>query len=330
MRWLIGPLFWVAGALVQGVHAAGSVGSLVQSVHATGDAGTTCPTVSFAALSELDRTMRTDEFAIHYTLRGSHAIVDQTDRNGNRQPDVIDDLALQLTTARTLYSQSFGLRHPLQQPRYAPARQINVFVLKLEKGNGLAFDEVVGERVHQEILPCALRLFVGNNLRFNRNVTAAHELFHLYQYGYSMFKSRWYLEGMARWVELAFREERAGELHSAASPRLACEDVYASGYTASAFWAQHAQLFQGRANVVPDALSALRYSDGSRVLREGGLPASQFLLPTLRAMAVASAAASEVENLPPYRWPEKLQTSDQFDSLICDAVRQVNTSSRAR
>ena len=305
--WLIGTCFWLISGCVATAHSATATGAA-------------CVTVESPALSELDNTLRIDEFAIHYTSHGRHAIQDLTDRDGNKQPDLIDDLALQLTTARILYGQSFGLQHPLDQPRYAKAKHINVFVLALEKGNGLAFDEVVGERIGLQTMPCALRLFVSNKLRFSSNVTAAHELFHLYQYGYSMFKSRWYLEGMARWVELAFRDRTAQEERSAQNVHWACDDVYGSTYTASTYWAQQARSFAAQATVVPDTIRSRRYSDGSRVVRETGLPGKQLILHALRGLATASAAVSEAENLPLYRWPEKIQTSSRFDPLICDTI----------
>ena len=40
-----------------------------------------------------------------------------------------------------------------------------------------------------------------------RNLTPAHELFHAFQNGYTLFKNAWYTEGTARWAENAFREE---------------------------------------------------------------------------------------------------------------------------
>jgi len=46
-----------------------------------------------------------------------------------------------------------------------------------------------------------------NRLDPTNNSTPAHELFHLYQYGYALFKQRWYLEGMAKWMETVFKPE---------------------------------------------------------------------------------------------------------------------------
>ncbi len=113
---------------------------------------------------------------------------------------------MQLQAAKYLYSHVLGLRFPLQQKIYAQARQINVYVLQLPKGNGLAFDRVAAETMNDgRQLPCGLKFVLNAALEPARNITPAHEFFHLYQYGYAVFKQTWYLEGMARWMENSFK-----------------------------------------------------------------------------------------------------------------------------
>src|SRR5690606_16972046 len=87
--------------------------------------GGACRPVYFSHLSALDQVLQVGEFRIYYTVRGSHSLeaLADTDRNGT--PDMVDDLALQLTTARNLYSKVLGLRHPLEQARYVDAKHIN-------------------------------------------------------------------------------------------------------------------------------------------------------------------------------------------------------------
>ncbi len=73
--------------------------------------------------------------------------------------------------------------------------QINVYVLQLPKGNGLAFDRVAAETMSDgRQLPCGLKFVLNAALEPARNITPAHEFFHLYQYGYAVFKQKWYLE----------------------------------------------------------------------------------------------------------------------------------------
>lgn len=69
-----------------------------------------------------------------------------------------------------------GLRFPLQQKIYAQARQINVYVLQLPKGNGLAFDRVAAETMSDgRQLPCGLKFVLNAALEPARNITPAHE-----------------------------------------------------------------------------------------------------------------------------------------------------------
>lgn len=93
----------------------------------------------------LEKEYVEDDFHIFYSLQGRDALRYQYDSSGSGVPDSIKDIAGQLQAAKYLYSSVLGLRFPLQQKIYAQARQINVYVLQLPKGNGLAFDRVAAE-----------------------------------------------------------------------------------------------------------------------------------------------------------------------------------------
>ncbi len=297
-----------------------SVGVAALADAAADEPGGVCRPVSFQALSELDKTYQFGEFRIHYAVSGSHALESLEDANHNGRPDRIDDLALQLRTAQTLYSQFIGLRHPLEQARYTKAGQINVYVLALKGGNGQAFDEVVSEQLHGQRMACGLRLFIDHRVRPSRNLTPAHELFHLYQYGYSMFKSPWYLEGMARWVESFFRAGQPAATSKLGDAAMTCEQAYTKGYAASGYWQQRATASGTAARVLPHTLRAARFTDGRAVIEADRLQGGEFLLGALQALESASVAVAGAQGLPPYDWPESVQRSTQFDSLICSTV----------
>ncbi len=79
---------------------------------------------------------------------------------------------MQLQAAKYLYSHVLGLRFPLEQKIYAQARQINVYVLQLPKGNGLAFDRVAAETMNDgRQLPCGLKFVLNAALEPARNIT---------------------------------------------------------------------------------------------------------------------------------------------------------------
>jgi hypothetical protein len=143
--------------------------------------------------SALDKNLIVDEFWIYYTLSGEDALPDAVDTNDNSIPDRIDNIALQLTTARYIFNEVLKLRPPLESPRYkGDAKFIDIHVGSPPfspgegKTTGSAGDAAVnyyrltdpdeGVRV--------LSIDIMNTLPV-KNVTPAHELFHLYQYGYS-------------------------------------------------------------------------------------------------------------------------------------------------
>ena len=278
-----------------------------------------CRGIYTKSLRSLDHKYETGPFRIHYAVQGEHALASLTDANSNGTPDMIDDVAVQLTVANKLYSDVIGLRQPLDQPRYADAEYMNIYILALKKANGLSFDEVVGERARKENRECGLRIYIDNDVKASRNLTAAHELFHLYQYGYAMFKSSWYLEGMARWTESFFRKQKPTKSKTFAS----CKDSYKKGYAASTFWQQNSRVNHSDTRPIPEKLRALTYLDGSAVIDAEELTGGNFLLAAMQALESASLAAGKEQKLPTYGWPEKVQQSSQFDDLICSTIQSV-------
>lgn len=307
--------YWLAGFL--GV-------TLISSSWAESNASSSkpaCRGLRTTALSSLNQVQAEGNFRIHYAVRGKHAVASVADTNGNGTPDVIDDLALQLKVANELYSGVIGMRPPLQQPRYKAAQHINVYMLDIKKGNGQAFDEVVSERIRQESQTCGLRIYIDSSVKPSRNLTPAHELFHLYQYGYAMFKASWYVEGMARWVESFFKPGKtAGQ--AATKPHMTCDKAYTQSYGASAYWLQQAQVSGRGAASVPANLSKQRYIDGRAVIATEQLHGGVFLLRVMQLLEAGSLDASKAKQLPPYRWTEKQQRSAEFNNVICAASQE--------
>ncbi|STR54761.1 peptidase [Klebsiella oxytoca] len=93
----------------------------------------------------LEKAHVVDEFHIYYSLQGKDALQYPQDSTGDGVPDVVKDIASQLQAAKYLYTSLLGLRPPLQQKIYTQARQINIYLLTLPKGHGLAFDRVAAE-----------------------------------------------------------------------------------------------------------------------------------------------------------------------------------------
>ncbi len=284
----------------------------------------TCSRQLFKSMGELSHTVEAGEFKLWYATQGPHALADTQDLNGNGVPDRIDDLLLQLQAARDFYTDVLQLTPPLQQARYAQAQGINVYVLAMRKGNGLAFHEPVQSRPSRKAdsQPCGLRIYVNHELDPSRNLTPAHELFHLYQYGYAMFKRPWYLEGMARLMETAFAgPERLQRYQQAVLGPLTCETVMAESYSAVRFWQE--QQDSSAAVQIPPSLTALRYSNGLAVFTNHSFIHGEMVKQVLEELGSLSKSMAQQHDLPLYRWPSRVQGSKDFDAPMCQAITRI-------
>lgn len=81
-------------------------------------------------------------------------------------------------------------------------------------GNGVAFENSQRARDIPEgnREDRALVMSIGKHVDARKNITPAHELFHLIQYSTTYFKNSWYLEGMARWSEHALGGDGVGDV----------------------------------------------------------------------------------------------------------------------
>jgi hypothetical protein len=179
------------------------------------------------------------EFRIFYALSGPDALPNRDDSNRNGTPDYVERIAEELMAAREVYERSMNLRHPFKSPRYKnDAAFIDVHLLTFPltangPRHGIAYDELSsfarprdgGRKVK------VLVIDISNDLPA-RNPTPAHELFHLYQNGYTFFKNRWFTEGTARWVE------RMDNKASHPLPRSASDvhDLFTQTYETAPFW----------------------------------------------------------------------------------------------
>lgn len=301
------------------VACAGSAASAQQPAPGSCRAG------SSTAFATLDRVHVRDEFRVVYSLTGPHALEDPRDLNANGVPDKVEDVATQLVAGRRLFSDVMGFVTPLRQARYAQATSIDVFMLKMEKGNGVAYDEVMNYRLGFDGASgrCALRIDLLNS-HSNQNPTPIHELFHLHQYGYTMFKPRWFLEGTARWAEYALRPGSGPQRALPQSSAALQEQVLATTYAASNFWNRLAFLLDpvGRMNL-PPALSQLAYVDGSRVIHDNELHGATFMKAVLESLASLDRDVGVQRGWPAFHWRESDQRSARHDAAIFSKVQSV-------
>jgi hypothetical protein len=295
------------------------------AAHAQQAAPRPCRQGNNATFTALDRIYVRDEFRIVYAVDGAHALADQRDLNANSIPDKVEDVATQLVAGRRLFSEVMGLAAPLRQPRYAQATSIDVFMVKMAKGNGLAYDEVMNYRLGVDSAAgrCALRIDLLNS-RPNQNPTPVHELFHLYQYGYTMFKPRWFLEGTARWAEYALRPGSGPQGVLPQSPGALQEELLGTTYAASKVWNRLAFLMDpaGRMRLPPE-LESLAYVDGTRVIHDDELHGAAFMKAVLESLASLAREAGARQGWPAFQWKEADQRSARHDADIFKNVQGV-------
>ncbi|MET0534054.1 MAG: hypothetical protein ABW171_07500 [Steroidobacter sp.] len=188
-----------------------------------------------AALHEMHQA---GEFRIFYALSGQDALPNVQDSNRNGVPDYVDRVAAELATAREAYENGMHLAHPLQSPRYRNQAQfIDVHLMSFPltsngPKHGIAYDELSsfdrprdgGRKVRVLVMDISNALSPGN-------LTPRHELFHLYQNGYTFFKNRWFTEGTARWAEQGVF--KAGPLPTSSAE---VQSLFQKTYDTAPFW----------------------------------------------------------------------------------------------
>lgn len=152
------------------------------------------------ARESLDQSYNFGNFRIFYTLKGSNAFPGEATESERAvlAPRYLDALADQLARADEHFRSVLGLRPPLSNLRYRGATSIDIHILRLDGKSGSTGDEIhVFRYKHFQSSPAALTIALSNRWQPGNN-TPAHELFHAYQYGYTLVKTAWFLEGMAR------------------------------------------------------------------------------------------------------------------------------------
>lgn len=272
----------------------------------------------------LERHLARDEFRIYYSLEGKDALpaAGRTDTDGDGVPDKIQDLALQLVVARRMYAEVMGLRHPFESPRYrGRVRFFDVNVLEIPD-RGTAGDAIVN--YHRPSDPPegveVLSIDIDRDLDA-RNLTPAHELFHQFQNGYTLFKNAWYTEGTARWAEFAFREGAGpGGPLPRAWPEI--ETLFGQRYEAAAFWYALARAADAEGKLrAPESLMAARYlGDPRPIIEDGRLYGAALIRAVLEELDRLDDVSSRGAGLNPLDWPEARQRAPENNRFIWEAT----------
>ncbi len=266
------------------------------------------------------------EFRIFYALEGESALSREqradTDKDG--VPDKIQNLARQLVVARRLYVEVFKLRHPFESPRYKDrVKYFDVHVLRMSGGNyGTAGDAIVNYRRPTDPKGgCeVLTLDISKDASCT-NLTPAHELFHEFQNGYTLFKNAWFTEGTARWAQSALAKG-AGNAGRLPATKAEQEALYKLKYDASGFWNALAEASDGKGTFrVPQELAEARYvGTRQRVIEDLRLHGADFMRALLEGLDALDDKVSKAEALDPLDWPEPRQNAPENNDVIWAAT----------
>lgn len=269
-------------------------------------------------------------FRILYTTTGSHAVLDTVDVNSNGIPDYVENIARQADFMRRALN-NLGFRDPLESARYRAAEYIDISVRDIGSSNGIAYDEpAVYPNVPIKTNSCALLISLSRNLSGFPSTWAVvgHELFHLYQNSYSMFKPSWFMEGTARWAEYLIRIGYANSVSTTPLPSSAVAmqaNVYSQSYP-MAFWDRLIQQIDASPdNVVdiPVSIKNATYVDGSYIMKDSYLKGVPFVVALLQALESESIVLTEVNSWPVYGWQETDQKDVLHNSRILRVLQRV-------
>lgn len=272
---------------------------------------------------------------VFYTSEGTSA-VPHDDSNANSIPDRVEDVAKQVWGAHQLFCGVLEFPDPLQSERYPGVTCIEVRIWERNEiggGNGVAFESSQRARSLPEGRPTdrAIVMSIGTHVDARKNITPAHEFFHLIQYGATYFKNPWYLEGMARWSEHALAEEGIGALKYAPTGRWPQDAeqlarISDMSYDAEfVLWNPIARRSDPKGELprdrIPAELRSLRYSDGTPVLRDDAFSGARLMRDILRELATRDDVA--FRELQYAEWSEDNQLSPRNNPYIYQAVMDV-------
>lgn len=265
----------------------------------------------------LDEHYQSGVFTLYYTLKGDDKLSDVSRVTSKSPPVRIIDIAKQLKSANQFYQQDVKLTFPLNQSIYKEIKHINVFIIDL-KLNGSAFDKPAFETFSDgSTTKCGLRIMISNKLDPHVKQTPAHELFHLYQYGYAIFKQTWYLEGMARWMETTFKTDE--NVRVEVDKPFNCRSWYTKSYDAALFWQSVAHRYADVMVTTPQQY----YSGQEPVFKKESFAGGGMVAPLLSKLSTTSREIALKNHRPIRDWSAAQRRQPRDNDTICRIVNQL-------
>ena len=262
-------------------------------------------------------------FRLFYDVSGQHALKHQADKNHNDVPDIIENTALQLQVFHDILNQELGFMTPFESSRYRNKLQtIDIHFLK-SKNRGSSGDALV--RYHYQKVKVATAQSLSIKLSSaltTGNLTPAHELFHAYANGYTLFKNRWLTEGTARWSEYILRKGGGPEKHLPVTYE-ELKDITEQTYETQYFWNKLSSVCTvSNSTFKSSQWNALEYIGSStKVLLDDLIIGSDFIKALFVNLSLQDAQAAIDLGLPRYDWKEQQQKSKKNHPYIMRALK---------
>lgn len=277
---------------------------------------------------------------VFYDTEGKHA-VQPKDSNKNRVPDQVEDIAKQTWVAYQIFVESLEFPDPLKSERYNLAKSIDINILSKEVigMNGMAYDGLLkmGRNIDKKGVK-TICFDVASSVLAQKNITPAHELFHLIQNGCTFFKTRWYTEGMARWSEHALGKGSLGAIkYKSNGPwpqnKEMLEKLYRMKYDAEFYiWNPLADQSDPKGTIPSDKIQKevreMKYSDGTKILKDTRLKGACFMRDVLLELGKLDDLA--YTKLSYSKWSEVNQQSLDNSPYIYQAILNVSKAHKIK
>lgn len=270
------------------------------------------------------------QFRVFYTMVGSHAIIDTIDVNANGVPDYVENIARQADFTHKALTY-LGFRSPFESARYRAVKYIDIGVQDLGGYNGLAYDEPWRyPNIPLKTNECTLLFDIDRNLTgFPGNwAIVSHELFHLFENSYTMFKAHWLNEAASKWAEYLIRSGWSTGPSVTPLPSTMAQmeaSVFSDSYPMN-FWNRIIQFVDASpsgAIYLPAHLTSATYVDGTFIMKDSNWRGMAFFQALYQALDAEDEILSAVNGWGPYNWLETEQKNAAHNARILKVIQRV-------
>lgn len=273
----------------------------------------------------LEKVYILNEFRLFYSLNGKDALKDVTDSNKNQIPDIVENVALQLDVSNKLFENTFKYKNPLEQQKYIQkeAKYIDVHFIETHNHGESGDATILYDYKNFKNDSKSLSITISNDLKTG-NLTPLHELFHSYQYGYTMFKNRWLIEGTARWSEKIL-EEGTGSQKKLPKTIEEIHELLNGSYDTSYFWNRLAKVctLDEKDFIVPKEFKDIKYvGTNQNIIEDNTIYGSYFMKILWQNFDYFDNVVSKERNFDELDWKESDQKDFSNNKYILLAIKK--------